>query len=140
MEEEKSSVVNELAGGVAVTYPEFAYIGCFTTKEPKTAKERKAFGKGISVYRIDRLTGGWFLVQVCEAPLNPGFLILDRNQRFLYAAHGNSSEISAYSIERQTGKLSLLNKQPTGGHNSRHLTIDPTGRYIVLANGAGLAV
>lgn len=141
MEEEKSSVVNELArGAAAVTYPEFAYIGCFTTKEPKTAEERKACGKGISVYRIDRLTGAWFLVQVCEALHNPGFLVLDRNQRFLYSAHGNSSEISAYSIERQTGKLNLLNQQPTGGHNSRHLTIDPTDRYIVLANGAGLAV
>src|SRR5260221_5319397 len=127
MEEEKSSVVNELAGGAAaVTYPEFAYIGCFTTKEPKTAKERKAYGKGISVYRIDRLTGAWFLVQVCEGPHNPGFLILDRNQRFLYSAHGNSSEISAYSIERQTGKLSLLNQQPTGGDKSSHFAIKST--------------
>ena len=80
------------------------------------------------------------MVQVCDALDNPGFLVLDRNQEFLYSAHGSSSEISAYSIEPDSGRLQLLNRQPTDGNNSPHLTIDPANRYIILANGPGIAV
>lgn len=118
----------------AVAVPTFAYVGCFTTEK------RKARGKGISGYRIDPQSGAWHLVQVCATPDNPGFLALGRDDRFLYAAHGSSREISAYSIDAPTGKLTLLNTQPSGGNNAPHLTVDPAGRYVLLANGPGIAV
>ncbi|MBI4192219.1 MAG: lactonase family protein [Betaproteobacteria bacterium] len=117
----------------------FAYIGSFTTSR-NAVKERDGHGKGISVYRIDQLTGAWTLIQVFDAIPNPGFLSLDRRHRFLYAAHGISAEISAYSIDKQTGRLEFRNSQPTGGNNSPHLTINPTNCYVVLANGPGVAV
>lgn len=114
-------------------YPTFAYVGCFTSEK------RKGHGKGISVYRIDPQSGSWSLVQVCETIQNPGFVVLDESQKFLYAAHGSSSEVSAYAIEQQTGKLRMLNAQQTGGNNSPHLTIAPTNRHVIVANGPGLA-
>ena len=40
----------------------FAYIGCRTTKE------RKARGKGISVYKVDG--DNWELVQILEGQVN----------------------------------------------------------------------
>jgi len=112
----------------------FAYIGCFTTQK------RNAHGKGISVYRIDQSTGAWTLIQVFDTVPNPGFLSLDRQHRLLYSAHGDGAEICAYSIDKPTGRLELLNRQPTGGDNGAHLTVDPTNRYVVLANGPGIAV
>ncbi|OGA56402.1 MAG: 6-phosphogluconolactonase [Betaproteobacteria bacterium RIFCSPLOWO2_12_FULL_62_58] len=115
-------------------HPAFAYVGCFTTEK------RKARGKGIAVYRIDQSTGTWTLVEAYDAIPNPHFLTLDHTQKFLYSAHGDSSEIGAYAIDKQTGKLTLLNKQPTGGDNSSHLVPDSSNRYIVLANGPGVAV
>lgn len=112
----------------------FAYVGCFTSQE------RNARGKGISVYRIDQSSGAWTLVQVLETISNPQFISFDREQKFLYSAHGDGTEIGAYAIDGQTGKLTFLNQQPTGGRNAPALLPDPTNRYMVLANGPGLAV
>ena len=115
-------------------HPKFAYVGCFTTEK------RKARGKGIAVYRIDSATGAWTLVEAYDAIPNPHYVALDRTQKFLYSAHGDSSEIGAYAIDQRTGKLTLLNKQETGGDNSSTVMTDPGNRYIVLANGPGVAV
>jgi 6-phosphogluconolactonase len=84
--------------------PTFAYVGCFTTEK------RKARGKGIAVFRIDQAAGAWTLVQAYDAIPNPHFLTLDHTQRFLYSAHGDSSEIGSFAIDKQTGRLKLLNK------------------------------
>src|SRR5690349_20065415 len=97
----------------------FAYVGCFTTQE------RKARGKGIAVFSIDPDSGAWRQVQACDAIANPHFVALDRTQRFLYSAHGDSSEIGAYVRDIQTGRLTLLNKQFTGGDNSSTVATDP---------------
>src|SRR6266705_562214 len=55
-------------------------------------------------------------------------------QRFLYAVHADLDEVSAYAIDKQTGRITALNRQSCGGKNRVHLSIDPTGRWIVTAN------
>lgn len=110
----------------------FVYVGSFTT--PK----RNGHGKGISTSRLSQ-GGDWTLVQVLEAA-NPGFLALDSRQRFLYAAHGDSDKVSAYSIDKRSGSLTALNAQITGGHNGLHVTVDPADRHAVVANGGGITV
>jgi 6-phosphogluconolactonase len=114
-------------------FPLFAYVGCFTSAR------RKAEGKGISVYRIDR-GGGWTLLQTLETLPNPQFIAFDRMRRFLYSVHGDGTEVGAYAIDKPSGRLTFLNKQPTNGNNSTHLTPDPSNRYIVIGNGPGVAV
>ncbi len=53
-------------------------------------------------------------------------------------AHGNGEEASAYKIDAQSGRLSPLNRQSTGGKNGVSLAVDPTNRFLVLANyGSG---
>src|SRR5207249_231019 len=42
----------------------------------------------------------------------------------------------AYRIDQETGRLSVLNRQPTGGRNGVHLAIDASGRFLVVANYA----
>jgi 6-phosphogluconolactonase len=115
----------------------YAYVGCFTTAH------RKARGKGISVYRIDPSSGSsnhWTLIEVLETIANPGYVALDNKQRFLYASHGDGDTVSAYAIDAQTHKLQFLNQQPSHGDNGPHLTVDPTDRYVVVANGPGIVV
>jgi 6-phosphogluconolactonase len=119
-------------------HPTYAYTGCNTVKD--AAARKTGNGNGISVYRIDSRTRAWTLVQVCEALPNPGFLVINRSETFLYSAHGDFGELSAYAIDRQSGKLTFVNQQPTDGHNSRHLTISPDNRHIVLNKGTGVAV
>jgi len=113
--------------------PLFAYVGCFTSER------RKAHAKGISVYRIDA-NGLWSLVQTLETLPNPQFIAFDQRQKFLYSVHGDGTEVSSYAIDKASGRISFLNKQPTSGNNSTHLTPDPTNRYIVIGNGIGVGV
>ncbi|HEX2827052.1 MAG TPA: lactonase family protein [Burkholderiales bacterium] len=113
--------------------PRYAYVGGFTTEK------RKAQGKGVAVYRIDD-AGKWSFVHACDAIHNPHYVCLDRTQRFLYSAHGDSSETAAYSIDDATGRLTFLNMQETGGDNSSTVTVDASNRWVVLSNGPGVAV
>jgi 6-phosphogluconolactonase len=127
-----------LRGGHAEAQPRanratalFAYVGAFTTPE------RKGHGGGINVYRVDPASGAWTHEQLLEI-VNPSFLTLDRAQRFLYSVHADLEEVSAYAIDKQTGRITPLNRQSCGGKNPVHLSTDPTGRWIVTANyGAG---
>ena len=98
--------------------PKFAYVGCFTTEK------RKARGKGIAVFRIDRRRGAWTSVEACDSIPNPHYIALDRTQRFLYSAHGDSSE-SGLRERPGDRQAEPLNKQPTGGDNSSTVMVDP---------------
>lgn len=114
----------------------FAYVGSRTTRE------RNARGEGISVFRVDQETGGLELVQVVRDLVNPSFVALDKAGLHLYTVHGDLQDISAFRIERATGRLEFVNRQRTGGTNPVHLAIDPSGRHIVVSNhlGSSLAV
>jgi 6-phosphogluconolactonase (cycloisomerase 2 family) len=63
-------------------------------------------------------------------------LIADRARRHLYSAHGDGTQVTAYRIDEATGRLAVLNQQPTGGRNGVHLAIDATNRFLTLANYA----
>lgn len=108
----------------------FAYVGSRTTKE------RNARGDGINVYSIDETTGKWRHVQLVKDLVNPSFLALDRKAHHLYAVHGDRSEVSAFSIDPASGKLTFINQQTTGGKNPVHLLVDPTNKFLTVANYA----
>lgn len=106
----------------------FAYVGSRTTRE------RHARGEGISVYRCDPSTGALSLVQVHGGLVNPSFLALNKASDRLYAVHGDSEEISAFVLDRATGRIEFLNRQSTQGKNPVHLALDPTERFVVVSN------
>lgn len=114
----------------------FAYVGSRTTRE------RNARGEGISVFKVDQERGRLELVQIVRDLVNPSFLALNAAGTHLYAVHGDLSDISAFAVDRATGKLTFLNRQDTGGKNPVHLALDPTGRWVIVSNhlGSSLAV
>lgn len=104
----------------------YAYVGCRTTKE------RNARGKGIRVFRV--LTDGtWIAVQTVAAGSNPSYLCTDCTGNYLYAIHGDFSEITSFSIASD-GTLCILNTLSTGGINPVHLCVDPSNRWVYVAN------
>lgn len=107
--------------------PTFMYVGSFTSPA-------RGDGEGLGVYRMDRVSGAWTLVQLLKDLVNPSFLALDRSARFLYSSHGDGTEATAYRVNQETGHLTVLNQQPAGGENGAHLAIDGTGRFLVIAN------
>ena len=52
----------------------------------------------------------------------------------LYSVHGDRSEATSYTVDRETGRLAVLNRQPTGGYNPIHLAFDATERFLVVSN------
>lgn len=106
----------------------FAYVGSRTTRE------RNARGDGINVYRAVTQTGRWTHIQLISGLANPSYLAFDRSMRFLYAVHGDLTDISAFRIDPATGKLTHLNSVSTFGKNPVHLTVDPTNRWVIVAN------
>lgn len=112
----------------------FAFVGSFTTQK------RKACGTGIDAYRIDADGSRWRHVQQYDGLTNPSFLIADRAKFVLYAVHGDLDYASAFAIDPDSGRLSLINQVPTDGFNGVHLALDPSGRFLLVANYASGSV
>ncbi|MBR0685416.1 lactonase family protein [Bradyrhizobium manausense] len=106
----------------------YVYVGARTTKE------RNARGDGLNVYRMDNATGAWTHLQLLDDLVNPSFLAFDRSRRFLYTVHGDLSDITAMAIDAGSGRLRVINRRSTDGKNPVHLAIDPSNRYVVVAN------
>ncbi|HVM88543.1 MAG TPA: lactonase family protein [Puia sp.] len=57
------------------------------------------------------------------------------NGKFLYASNrGDANSIAIFSIDANTGKLNLKGFQDTMGKHPRNFIIDPTGRFLLVAN------
>jgi 6-phosphogluconolactonase len=112
----------------------FAYVGSFTTAQ------RKARGEGIHVYRADPATGAWTHVHHVGDLVNPSFLAVSPDQRFLYCVHGDADYATAFALDRETGQATLLNRAATGGKNGVRQAVDPDGKFLVVVNYASGSV
>jgi 6-phosphogluconolactonase len=110
--------------------PAIALVGCYTTAE------RHARGDGIHVYRVHPETGEWTHLQRLAELVNPSFLVLSRDQKFLYSAHGDETYVTSFQVDRAAGQIQVLNRVESGGRNGVHLAIAPAGRFLVVANYA----
>ena len=55
--------------------------------------------------------------------------------KFLYTSNrGNENALAIFSINKDTGELTHIGYQPTFGKNPRNFLIDPTGKYLLVAN------
>jgi 6-phosphogluconolactonase len=106
----------------------FAYVGSFTTEQ------RKARGDGIHVYRVDPATGAWTHVQHVGDLVNPSYLALGPGARVLYSVHGDGDYASAFALDSTTGMMKPLNRGATGGKNGVRQAIDPSGKFMIVAN------
>ncbi|HWN52776.1 MAG TPA: beta-propeller fold lactonase family protein, partial [Xanthobacteraceae bacterium] len=118
----------------AETSAVYAYVGSFTTAQ------RNARGDGIHVYRVDPTTGDWTHVQHIGDLVNPSFLALSPDQRFLYSVHGDEDYATAFALDPATGQAKLLNRAATGGKNGVREAVDPSGKFLVMANYASGSV
>jgi 6-phosphogluconolactonase len=105
------------------------YIGTYTG--PKS--------QGIYVSRLDPATGKLSKPELAAEMVNPSWVTLHPNGRFLYAAgesgpyKGGGGAVSAFSIGK-AGKLTALNSQEPNGKGPCHLAIDHTGKTILVSN------
>ncbi|PWK84689.1 6-phosphogluconolactonase [Lentzea atacamensis] len=87
--------------------------------------------KGIGIGTYDTANGQLKTTGVIGGVVNPSFVIESRDGRFLYAVNEISKgEVTAINA----GSLKVINKQPTGGADPCHLTLDPSGRFLITAD------
>jgi 6-phosphogluconolactonase len=80
---------------------------------------------------------------MAETP-DPTFLALDPAGKHLYAINEvnefqgkHTGSITAYAVDRSTGKLTMLNQVSTGGPGPCAVAVDKTGKAVFVANYAG---
>ena len=92
--------------------------------------------KGIYVSRFDSGTGKLSAPELVAETKNPTFLAVHPNGRFLYAANevSDASAVSAFAIDTKSGKLTPLNQQTFAGSGACHISVDATGKCLLVAN------
>jgi 6-phosphogluconolactonase len=110
----------------------FMYVGTYTNQG----------SKGIYVWRFDAAAGKFTPLGLAAESANPSFLAAHPNGRFLYAVNeishfqrmSSTGSVSAFAIDPATGKLRLLNQQPSLGDGPCHLALDSQGKCVIVAN------
>jgi 6-phosphogluconolactonase len=116
------------------------YIGTYTRAEPHV----QGRAEGVYVYRLDSASGALRHQSTAGGVTNPSFVMVDAQRRFLYAVQEveqfdgqPGGAASAFAIDPQTGDLTLLNHQSTHGAHPCFASIDPSGRWLLVANYGG---
>jgi 6-phosphogluconolactonase len=94
--------------------------------------------KGISVYRFNAETGKVNLLSQVEGSLNPDYLALSNDNKFIYTCNvgpknSDEGEVSAFKFDKATGKLTLINKVAGGGTNPVHISIDKENKNVLVS-------
>ncbi|MBV6433971.1 MAG: 6-phosphogluconolactonase [Bryobacteraceae bacterium] len=119
------------ARGAMASNNYIVYYGSYTQKS----------SKGIYCGRFDAAAGKAAEPQLVAEMSNPSFVALHPNGNNLYAvsemgAGGNS--VTAFAIERSSGRLRKLNTVSTKGTMPCHVNVDWSGRALAVANyGSG---
>ncbi len=116
------------------------YVGTYTNEEKNPSK-------GIYAYRYDADSGEITPLGLAAETTNPSWIAIHPNGRFLYAVNElgnyqgfNSGGVSAFAIDRATGKLRFLNEVATRGADPCYVTVDKTGKWALVANYTGGSV
>ena len=124
----------------------FLQIACASSLKAASPEYLVYFGtytdttaRGIYACRFQPVTGKLTPLGLMATAPNPAFLTATPNGRFLYAVNWKGDErdqqgdtVSAFSMDHKTGKLTFLNKVDSKGEMPTNLTIDHTGRTLLV--------
>jgi len=119
-----------------------AYVASYSS--PQGPEGSKGNGQGIYLFQMDPSTGALSQREVFADDSNPSWLALDPAGTHLYAANETSTfqgtdsgSVSALSISRPSGHLTLLDTVSSQGAGPAHLSVHPSSKYVFVANYAG---
>jgi 6-phosphogluconolactonase len=131
--------------------PLFAYIGTFSSPLrdvlPTQVDLPPGNGRGIHCFQVNRDTGALTAADIHEMGTSPSCLVLNAVGSCLYSANetdraGDKKEgtVSAFAVDRASGKLKPLNTVGSGGAGPTFVSIHPSGRFVLVANYFGGSV
>ena len=110
------------------------YVGTYTSGK----------SEGIYLYQLSLASGELKHVTTSKGIKDPSYLTLSPNRRFLYAVNEveefedkKSGALSAFAIDQKTGELKLLNQKSSLGGAPCYVTVDKTGKFVLVANYVG---
>lgn len=110
-----------------------AYVGAYTPN-----------GQGIYLFSLDLGSGALTQIKVASMVTSPSWMAIHPNGRNLYAVNeisnfngGTHGSVSSFAINRTTGDLTFLNVVDSQGAGPAHLSVDPLGQFVFVANYGG---
>ncbi len=135
--------LSAMPAGMAQSAPQskgdlLVYAGTYT---------RPNKSKGIYAWRFQPGTGKLTSIGLVGETESPSFLAVHPNHKFLYAVNEISNykgekagSVTAFALDAKTGMLKALNTVSSRGDGPCHLAIDPTGKWLIVANYGGGSV
>ena len=131
--------------------PLIAYVGTYTSPLKNVLSTQVDLppgnGRGIHLFQVDRDTGAMTPCGLHEMGTSPSALAFNADQTRLYSANeterigkNEAGSISAFAIDRTDGTLKLLNSVSSGGKGPAHLSVHPSGKFVLAANYFGGSV
>ena len=144
-----ASLVKAQAGAAAA--PLIAYVGTYTSPlknvRPTQVDLPPGNGRGIHIFQVDRATGVMTPRGVHEMGSSPSCLAFNAAGTRMYSANetdrmgeADPGSVSAFAINRADGQLKLLNTVSSGGAGPTHVSVHPSGRFVLVANYFGGSV
>lgn len=100
--------------------------------------------KGIYVYRFNARSGKATLLSNTDSVVNPSYLTISPNAKYVYAVNetngAHPGRVSSFSFNSKNAKLVFINDEPTGGDDPCYVSLDSTGKWLIIANYSGGSV
>ncbi|WP_294241191.1 lactonase family protein [uncultured Chryseobacterium sp.] len=94
--------------------------------------------EGLYVYELDTLSGKLSKVTSFAGILNPSFLIVSPNGKYIFACTEsktkNGGSVSSFAFDPEKKSLAFISKQKSGGENPVYLTLHQNGKWLVNGN------
>jgi len=93
----------------------------------------------IRAYVVDALAGTFSLERESNAGTNPSFLAFDPTRRRVVAVDevGGMGFVRSFAFDPTARTVTELSSKPAGGAGSTHLSLDPSGKWVMVANYTG---
>lgn len=143
-----ASLRDACGADAAAKGPLMAYVGTYTSPlknvRPTQVDLPPGNGRGIHLFNVDRATGALSPAGVLEMGTSPSCLVINSAGTRIYS--GNETDrmgesdpgtVSAFAIDRTSGQLTLLNTVSSGGAGPAHISIHPSGKFLLAANYFG---
>lgn len=98
-------------------------------------------GITVTAFRFDPVAGTLDAIQTIESlpqhdrkvPSTASELFIHPSGRFLYAATRADDTITLFQVDRDTGRLTFVEREPIRGAHPRSFNLDPAGQWLLAA-------
>ena len=92
--------------------------------------------EGIYILELDYETGKIRKIGSASNSVNPSFLVVSMDGKFLYACEetGEAASISSYKIAADGAALAFMNTVSIPGKASCHIAVSPDGKSVIVSN------